>query len=361
MRVCILNDNYYRGSGITLVIERLSQCAAFSEVDLYLAGCSSLKQHGPGATEAAIVPSDHYRSFGLMSSGRTLPELYRFAKWLQESKCELIHVHHRRLAVLANLLRGFTQIPVLFTGHLTFPDAMWFKALAPQWATGVSPSVVAYLEHCTKAENISLIYNPLTFRSERASPQPQSIRKVISIGRLDPVKGHETLIEAWSLLKRAGVEAQLDIFGEGPLRASLQALIQARGLEHEVKLCGFAPDLEDRFGAYAFNVLVSATEGFPNAVIEAASRRMPTLLTDVEGSRDTLPPALALPNGLPYGDAQRLSACLQQWFSSPDLVASDGARFHDFLKALCCPETVGRQYVNLYARMLGKAASLPSR
>ncbi len=358
MRVCILTDNYYRGSGITLVIERLSQCAAFAEIDLFLAGCSSLKQHGPGAREAAIVPPDHYRSFALMSSGGTLlPELYRFARWLRETRCELIHVHHRRLAVLANLLRRFIQIPVLFTGHLPFSNALWFKTLAPRWATGVSPSVVTYLERCTNAKDISLIYNPLIFRNETVNPKPQSAKKVISIGRLDAVKGHETLIEAWSLLKQSGVEAQLDIFGEGPLRSSLQELIRARGLEHEVKLCGFAPDLQDRFREYAFNVLVSEIEGFPNAVVEAASRSVPTLLTNVEGSRDTLPPALALSNGLPYGDAQQLSVTLRQWLSSPELVASDGGRFHDFLKALCSPETVGAQYVNLYARMLGKKAS----
>ena len=178
-------------------------------------------------------------------------------------------------------------------------------------------------------------------------------KKVISIGRLEAVKGHSVLVEAWALLKRAGVDAQLEIHGEGPLRSSLEQLIRAKGLEGQVTLCGFSTGVESRLDAYAFNVLVSETEGFPNVVIEAAARSIPTLLNDVAGSRDTLPKELALPNGLTYGDAGQLSRALQVWICSPERVAEDGIRFHDHLEKLCSPQTVSRQYVELYKEVIG--------
>ncbi len=358
MRICILNDNYYRGSGITLVIQRLLHSSPFQAIEVFLAGCSAWEGQETSVEEVALVATHRYKQFSLMGGLlKIAPELMRFAKWLHEIHCDLIHVHHRRLAVYANSLSRLTGIPVLFTGHLTFPDALWFRYLAPKWMTGVSPSVATYLKQHTRVKELSVIYNPLQFENFSSVPHAVRSSRVISIGRLDPVKGHTTLIEAWSLLKQWGVNAQLDIYGEGPLRSSLTTLIHARGLDKEVRLCGFAPDLEKRLSSYAFNVLVSSTEGFPNVVVEAASRGIPSLLNDVEGSRDTLPPDLALPNGLRSGDAGQLSSALAAWLRSPQLIADDGARFHQHLQAMCCPEEISRSYIALYRRMLHKDRS----
>ena len=353
MRICILNDNFYRGSGITLVIQRLLGSSSFAGVDVFLAGCSAWEGRETVVDEAVLVPPDRYRHFSLMGGWAAVaPELLRFARWIRQTRCELIHVHHRRLAVYANLIRRLAGVPVLFTGHLTFPGAPWFRYLAPAWMTGVSPSVATYLKQHTRVKNLSVIYNPLRFEPPSSVARAVRSARVVSIGRLDPVKGHATLIEAWSHLQEAGIEAELDIYGEGPLRAPLTALISARGLDKQVRLRGFAPDVTKLLPSYAFNVLVSATEGFPNAVMEAASRGIPTLLNDVEGSRDTLPPGLALPNGLRHGDVRQLSTALAEWLRSPQQLIEDGERFYHHLQSLCCPETVGRSYVALYRRML---------
>ena len=362
MRICILNDNFYRGSGITLVIQRLLGSSSFRSLEVFLAGCSAWEGRETSVEEVALVPHHHYQHFSLMGGLLGIaPELIRLAKWVRETRCELIHVHHRRLAVYANLVGRLTGIPVLFTGHLTFPRALWFRYLAPEWMTAVSPSVATYLKQHSRVKDLSIIHNPLQFEPPSNTPHAGDSARVISIGRLDPVKGHATLIEAWSLLKQAGVQAKLDIYGEGPLRAPLASLIRARGLNSEVRLCGFAPDIADQLPTYAFNVLVSSTEGFPNAVIESASRGIPSLLNDVEGSRDTLPPGLALPNGLRYGDAGQLSAALATWLRSPRLLAEDGARFYQHLQAMCCPEEIGTSYVALYERMLLQTSAKSER
>lgn len=284
-----------------------------------------------------------------MEVGPKLPgALLRFAKWTREMRFDVIHAHHRRLAALANAVQPLSGVPVLYTSHSTFSNASWFRALSPRSVTGVSPSVVGYLHRCTRAIDISLIYNPYVFQESPPAQRSIGGYHAVTVGRLDPVKGHETLIEAWCLLKKRGSKAKLDIFGEGPLRAALKAKIEGNGLTEMVRLRGFEPDVIRRFSDYAFSILASQKEGFPNVVIEAAAQGLPTLLTDVDGSRDALPPNLRLPNCLPSGDAHALSDAIATWFESPKLVQEDGRSFHDYLKRLCAPDVIGKQYLAAY-------------
>jgi glycosyltransferase involved in cell wall biosynthesis len=349
----MLNDNFYRGSGVTIAIRRIISTPAFQGIDVYLAGCEKIARKRSLQEDRSMVSAERYRFFPLMeSSVELLPALFRFGTWVREMRFDVLHAHHRRLAVLANLIRPFSKVPVLFTGHGTFPASMWFRELAPRTATGVSPAVVEYLQRCTKAAEISLVYNPLDFPDHKTDASTFYTNRVVSVGRLEPGKGHDTLIEAWAALKQKGIKAQLDIFGEGSLRNSLESQIADRVLQGNVKLCGFAADIAEQLPAYAFNVLVSEREGFPNAVVEAAAHSLPTLLTDVRGCRDALPPQLALPNGLVYGDAMALSDTLAHWLSSPQLLQEDGKRFHDYLRCRCSPEVVGERYVEAYSSLL---------
>jgi glycosyltransferase involved in cell wall biosynthesis len=362
VRICMLNDNFYRGSGVTLAIKRVMTSPSFQGIDVYLAGCEKIAGKKSTQEDTSIVSAERYSHFSMMEGDyRLFLALYRFGRWIREMRFDILHVHHRRLAVLANLMTPFTGVPVLFTGHLTFPDAAWFRFFAPRRATAVSPSVVEYLQRCTMAGEIRLIHNPVVF-SDLGVIDPATFhrRRVVSVGRLDPVKAHGTLIDAWALLKQRGIHAELDIFGEGSLHASLKAQIVDRGLQHSVTLCGFVPNITERLSCYAFNVLVSQTEGFPNSVVEAAACGLPTLLTDVDGSRDALPGQLVLPNGVPFGDADALSHALAKWLTSPALLQEDGKRFHDYLKSRCSLEIVGERYLDVYLSLLGpRTASVP--
>lgn len=355
MRVCMLHNNYYRSSGSAIAINRIVSAMGQYNVDYYFAGCS----HGQPGTKLLVedfsqFKTGRYKYFNLMQDLHQLPrELVRFVRWLSEIKCDLIHCHHRRLACLANMVSVFTGVPVIYTCHNVFPEEMWFRILCPAYATGVSQSCADYLRNFTRARVIRVIYNPFKFDSlDRYSKN--LVPRVVSVGRLEPVKGFGKLIEAWRLLTERGVEAELRIIGEGYLQASLQKQVNRSGLQRLITFVGYSDNIASEFQSADFNVLVSETEGFPNSVVEASAAGLPTLLTDVEGSRDTAPPNLRLRNRVKFGDEVQLADVLCEWFDAPDDVRADGFTFRDFLRGKCSYDIVASQYNNLYGGAVAK-------
>lgn len=63
----------------------------------------------------------------------------------------------------------------------------------------------------------------------------------------------------------------LDIYGQGPLRESLQALIAKLGMEDRIRLGGFDSEPRGRLAQASFVLLTSRMEGLPLVLLEAMS------------------------------------------------------------------------------------------
>jgi len=354
MKICVLHNNFYRSSGSAIVIRRIFESFEGHPVSFYFAGCRDQAWGGHTAEQdTSWMPPGVYQEFNLMRTGPALAsELARFANWLKKTGVQIVHAHHRRLAMLANLISPVTGIPVIYTGHNTFEWSRIFWLLAPKNTTGVSSSVVAYLRRATRARNVELIWNPLAFEPMHAEPSTSDPASVISVGRLEPVKGHVHLIEAWKILKNSGRRASLTIIGEGRLRADLAAKISADGLQDLVTLEHYKPNVQDYLRRSSFNVLVSETEGFPNVVVEAAAVGRASLVTDVDGSRDCISPNTNLPNLVPFGNPEVLARALAAWLDDPVKTRAEGRLFYDFLKNRCDTQVVRESYQRTYGRVI---------
>lgn len=115
---------------------------------------------------------------------------------------------------------------------------------------------------------------PVPFR--RAAPGPGC--HFIAVGRLDPQKGFDLLIEAFGQLADPG--ARLTIFGEGPERQALEGLIARAGLSDRVRLPGIAHGPQEWLGAGDVLVVSSRYEGFSNVVAEATCSGLPVVSFD---------------------------------------------------------------------------------
>ncbi len=108
----------------------------------------------------------------------------------------------------------------------------------------------------------------------------------LSIGRLVPRKGYETLLEAWKNISGA----HLLIVGDGPLRNALQSSIEKYQLSDRVRLLGFLSEPEKQAILRTSNAYVSAAqhEGFGIVFLEAMDAGLPIVAANDGGQKDFL-------------------------------------------------------------------------
>ena len=101
-----------------------------------------------------------------------------------------------------------------------------------------------------------------------------------TIANFYPTKGLEYLVGAADCFD-ANDNLVFFIIGDGELRPELEKMIQEKGLERKVFLVGQIPDAHRFLPAFDVFVLSSVKEGFPWALIEAMSAKLPVIATDV--------------------------------------------------------------------------------
>lgn len=132
---------------------------------------------------------------------------------------------------------------------------------------------------------IAIIPNGIDFSLKLpsiTSGKSKSKKTMLFLSRIDPKKGLENLLEAWSHVDSKGLD--LDIYGWG--NSKYVELIKARiielGLQGSVKLKGevHGDKKHEIFARADAFILPSFSEGFPMVVLEAWQHKLPVLLTD---------------------------------------------------------------------------------
>jgi glycosyltransferase involved in cell wall biosynthesis len=94
--------------------------------------------------------------------------------------------------------------------------------------------------------------------------------RLLFVGHLGAAKNPRTAIDALARLRDRGLDARLDLAGEGTELAAMRGEVTARGLALHVTLHGALPRpaLDELYARAHFVVLPSATEGWPKVLAE---------------------------------------------------------------------------------------------
>jgi glycosyltransferase involved in cell wall biosynthesis len=109
---------------------------------------------------------------------------------------------------------------------------------------------------------------------------------LLSVGILEPRKGHHILIEALSVLKLKGANVPLlVIVGAGPFKAELENMAMRLGVNESVRFTGEVPHqaLCGWYSAADILCLASDREGWPNVLLESMACGTPVLATRIFG------------------------------------------------------------------------------
>ena len=143
------------------------------------------------------------------------------------------------------------------------------------------------------------------------------------LGRMTEIKKVDDLLRAFARLRAAGVDAELLLVGDGPLRPGLEALAGALGIRDRCHFSGFRNDVGAIYAASDVVALTSANEGTPVTVIEAQAAGKPVVSTDVGGVRDIVTDGVS---GfvVPPGDMDAVADRLRALAGDPGLRARLG-------------------------------------
>jgi len=167
------------------------------------------------------------------------------------------------------------------------------------------------------------------------------------VARLEPEKGHATLLEAWPLVLQHVPNAYLLIVGEGGRRESLEQQARDLRIAHRIVFTGRRDDVPAVTAALDCAVLPSYREAQGLTILEAMALSRPVVASNVGGIPEMIEDGVS---GLlvPPRDAPALGAAISRVLldhSFADTIARAG---HDLVHERFCVELMVRATQTIY-------------
>lgn len=152
-------------------------------------------------------------------------------------------------------------------------------AFADAWIAVTHRTTVALQEAGVDPSSIHLVRNPVDPSPSRERTPRVGGPVVLYVGRLEPIKGVDVLLESWPGVHRRHPEAVLELAGEGSLGPRPMP---------GVRWLGTRRDVDDLLRRADLVVVPSRHEGCCNVLLEAMAAGVPALATSVGGNPELL-------------------------------------------------------------------------
>lgn len=261
----------------------------------------------------AVIPFALRFRKGLIPAWRPGPgrEIEALARRVEPA---LIHVFHFFGMVYAGPVAKRLDLPLVWTCHGDFELSNPFRRwVARRWATHaacVSESARRAAAAALGHDRVSLNYLGIpsfdpggaagapvsrnAIRAELGEPDDAPIIGVI--GRFQPIKGHQYLLDALPAVRKALPDARAWLIGDAlfgsPIEAAHKAAIERRAREEGLSTCvrflGFRNDARRLMRALDAVVIPSEAESFSMVAVEAMEAGVPVIGPDIGGPREII-------------------------------------------------------------------------
>lgn len=254
--------------------------------------------------------------------------------WIREFDPDVIHAHWATFpSTVAWVLAKVLDKPFGFTCHahdiFVNDHLLQEKIESAAVAVTISKFNVNYIaEHTTPVarQKLNVVHCGVDLSTIDYRPGNREPGLIMAVGRLDPIKGFDVLIDALGILAKQGRKIRCRIIGEGPLGEPMKAAIAKHGITDQVEMTGALPQTEVRKSLYAASIFalpsqVTATgdrDGIPVSLMEAMAAGTPVVSTKVSGIPELVDDGR---EGLlvPEKDPAALAAALARLLDDPAL------------------------------------------
>jgi glycosyltransferase involved in cell wall biosynthesis len=304
------------------------------------------------AESAEILPAARARGLsadGLPIETKKMPGLRSVRRWLAQhgAAFDVINTHSSTDAWLVALARTALKgmPPVLRTRHVSTrvnnaPTTRWLyqRATAELVVTGEALRLQLVRDNGYDPARITSVRTGIDLARFRPLDRDEAVARlrvdarpaVAIVATLRDWKGHNDLLDAWTMLRERVPGWQLLIIGDGPQRGPLQNRVAALGLVNEVRFTGNQDDVPAWFACADIATLPSfGDEGVPQSLMQAAACGLPAVATPIGAIREAV---LDGETGLlvPPRDPTALAAALERLMTDAAMRARMGeaARVH---------------------------------
>jgi glycosyltransferase involved in cell wall biosynthesis len=303
--------------------------------------------------------------------GPSLQAVRDLARHLAAVRADVIHSHNplvHHYAVAAARLAGVRVVVNTIHGIANIASHPGPKEALYGLACRLSDAVVAVCPMAFRAfssgrvvprRKLVVINNGIPLQHFLRVPERRAgIETVFGVvGRLVPIKDHQTLLQAFALLLTRAPGCRLEILGDGPLRTQLQSQAHELQIDSRVRFHGARTNVADFLASIDVAVLSSVSEALPLSLLESMAAGRPVVSTAVGGVPDLLSPAHCgwlCPPSRPDLLAESLLAAHQ---TEPVMRARMGARARQFALQNHSLDRMADEYVALYRRL--RSARVP--
>jgi len=234
----------------------------------------------------------------------TLPLIWVFYSLFRRYRPALIHLNNHVNSHRAEIIAaGMAGIPCVCHLRQVLSDIPALELRTSRFVSNfiaVSQSVkTAAVSGGLSADRVSVVFNGIDFPSEPVAGIDKSeVRRrlglkedgivVVTVGRLEPIRGMERIAEIWPSVVQHRPDCQLVIVGEGSERDRLATWFGASGTGETVHMVGHRDEVWDYLRAGDVYISsVSVPEAFGRALVEAMGMGL-AVVAPAWGSTDEL-------------------------------------------------------------------------
>lgn len=313
---------------------------------------------GPLADELPGLRLPHL----VVNAATTTSRALACARYFERRRFHAVHSHNPSAHRLGGLARTFSASATLMTIHGSGERPLGF-VVRRQWAD----ALVAVSDHSRRqfmirhpAPTTAPVFVVRNGVQTDAQPRDRAaVRAELGVGdapllvivaRLDPLKDHETLLEALVRADARTLGWRLLIVGDGDRRGQLESRVVQLGLGQVVRFLGFRRDVIDLVAAADVLTLASVSEGLPLAPLEAMSVGVPVVATAVGGTGEVVRDGVT---GLlvPPRDPAGLGTALRRLVGDGALRATMGAAGRAMVREHFSLDAMARGYEDIYRNL----------
>jgi glycosyltransferase involved in cell wall biosynthesis len=307
----------------------------------------------------------------------------------RQEKFDVVHTHTLLPGLAGRIGASLAGVPCIVHTFHSWPPHL-YKSRAFRWAFYATEILAAHAAHAILFQNpddlkswseiiripmhkAALVGNGIDFLAitkKVGSNARERIRKefgisddafvIVNVARFEPQKGHFFLLETLKhLIQQVNREVAVLLVGIGIDQAKIEAEVERLGLKNVVHFTGYRQDVPDILTASDVSVMASHYEGIPRALMESMALGLPTVATDVPGTRTLIQSGQT---GLlvEYGDVPAMSSALAKVLSTPSLATQLGERGRNLVQTKFNEYIVADRVEEVYNHILkNEFAPLP--